>query len=114
MRNIDRFLAQLNYGLPRDVDVFGKPVSRINKAIQEMGGSGLNGHPAGQRTIDIKDIREGSIVSVRGGFGTEQAANGRVLEVSQNIKNGRPGIEYESNNETRWAYLDQVQRVVQY
>jgi hypothetical protein len=33
-----------------------------------------------------------------------------VLEVHEDIKNGRPGIDYDGS----WAYLTQVDRVVSY
>lgn len=69
--------------------------------------------------ITIKQIRNGSIVVVRGGFGTEPPRQVRVTEVLANIKNGRPGIDYVEpaaigNSSGRWAYLDQVLSVVTY
>lgn len=60
--------------------------------------------------ITLKDIREGSIVMVRPGFGQFPAIRVRVEEVEADIKNGRPGIAYGEN----WAYLYQVERVVAY
>lgn len=60
--------------------------------------------------VQLKDIREGSVVIVRGAFGTGPEERVRVEEVHSDIKNGRPGIDYEGS----WAYLTQVQRVVQY
>jgi len=65
--------------------------------------------------IYLEDIREGSVVVVRGGFGTELPKKVVVEEVHAEIKNGRAGIDYkESDGYGRWAYLDQVVRVVQY
>jgi hypothetical protein len=65
--------------------------------------------------IYLEDIREGSVVVVRGGFGTESPKRVVVEEVHEEIKNGRSGIDYkESDGHSRWAYLDQVERVVKY
>jgi hypothetical protein len=60
--------------------------------------------------VQLKDIREGSVVIVRGAFGTGPEERVKVEEVHEDVKNGRPGIDYEGS----WAYLSQVQRVVQY
>jgi hypothetical protein len=60
--------------------------------------------------IKLKDIREGSVVIVRGAFGTGPEERVKVEEVYEDVKNGRPGIDYEGS----WAYLTQVQRVVSY
>ena len=58
--------------------------------------------------VTLKDIREGSVVIVRGNFGTGPEQRVTVLEVEEDVKNGRPGICYDES----WAYLTQVQRVV--
>jgi hypothetical protein len=60
--------------------------------------------------VKLKDIREGSVVIVRGAFGTGPEERVKVEEVHEDVKNGRPGIDYEGS----WAYLTQVQRVVTY
>ena len=60
--------------------------------------------------ITIEDIREGSVVIVRGAFGTGRPQEVIVEAVEADIKNGRPGIDYDGS----WAYLTQVDRVVQY
>ena len=60
--------------------------------------------------VKLKDIREGSVVIVRGAFGTGPEERVKVEEVHEDIKNGRPGIDYAGS----WAYLSQVQRVVNY
>jgi hypothetical protein len=60
--------------------------------------------------IKLKDIREGSVVIVRGNFGTGPEERVLVEEVHEDVKNGRPGIDYEGS----WAYLTQVMRVVSY
>ena len=64
--------------------------------------------------IKLSQVREGSIVKVRGGFGNEPAKRAWVEAVDSNIKNGRPGIDYTELGPTgceRWAYLDQVVEV---
>jgi hypothetical protein len=60
--------------------------------------------------VELKDIREGSIVVVRGDFGSGAPKRVVVEAVEADIKNGRPGIDYAGS----WAYLTQVDRVVQY
>lgn len=66
--------------------------------------------------IRIEQIKIGSTVTVRGGFGAEPARLGRVDEVEEDIKNGRPGITYTEidTGDPRWAYLNQVLRVETY
>jgi len=52
---------------------------------------------------------------VRGGFGNDPATLVTVSEVCEDVKNGRPGIDYiKANGDGRWAYLDQVKQVVEY
>ncbi len=60
--------------------------------------------------VKLNDIREGSVVIVRGAFGTGPEQRVKVEEVHEDVKNGRPGIDYQGS----WAYLSQVQRVVSY
>jgi hypothetical protein len=60
--------------------------------------------------VRLEDIREGSVVIVRGSFGTGPEERVKVEEVHEDVKNGRPGIDYAGS----WAYLTQVQRVVLY
>ena len=61
-------------------------------------------------TVKFEDLREGSVVIVRGCFGTGPEERVKVEGLDRDIKNGRPGIDYAGS----WAYLDQVMRVVQY
>jgi hypothetical protein len=63
-----------------------------------------------QAMVTLKDIREGSVVVVRGNFGTGPEERVIVQEVEEDVKNGRPGICYDES----WAYLTQVMRVVTY
>jgi hypothetical protein len=60
--------------------------------------------------VKFEDIREGSVVIVRGNFGLGAEERVTVEEVHKDIKNGRPGIDYDGS----WAYLTQVMRVVKY
>ena len=60
--------------------------------------------------VELKDIREGSVVVVRGNFGSGAPQRVTVEAVETDIKNGRPGIDYAGS----WAYLSQVDRVVSY
>lgn len=63
----------------------------------------------------LNEIRRGSKVMVRGGFGNDPATLVTVSEVCEDVKNGRPGIDYiKANGDGRWAYLDQVKQVVEY
>ena len=60
--------------------------------------------------VQLEDIRQGSVVIVRGDFGSGTPKRVVVEEVHSDIKNGRPGIDYDRS----WAYLTQVDRVVSY
>jgi hypothetical protein len=60
--------------------------------------------------VKFEDIREGSVVIVRGNFGLGPEERVTVEEVHKDIKNGRPGIDYAGS----WAYMTQVIRVVKY
>lgn len=66
--------------------------------------------------VKLTEMRLGSKVMVRGGFGSEPAKEAIVNELDSDIKNGRPGIGYEevSTGDGRWAYLDQVVKVLKY
>ena len=66
--------------------------------------------------ITLKQVRQGSIVKVRGGFGSEPAKRAKVTCVESDIKNGYPGIDYTviATGDEHWAYLDQVVEVEQF
>ena len=68
--------------------------------------------------IKLSDVRVGSFVYVRGNFGSGAPVYARVTEVEEDVKNGFPGISYvcehSTTKEGNWAYLNQVDRVVQY
>ena len=66
--------------------------------------------------IKMSEVRVGSIVRVRGDFGTGPAKEARVDYVDSDIKNGREGIDYTvlADGDERWAYLTQVDSVVTY
>jgi hypothetical protein len=69
--------------------------------------------------IALAQLKAGSVVKVRSEFGHGPVVTGVVSEVFEEIKNGKPGITYEStglNEQDRpcwhWAYLDQVLEVL--
>ena len=66
--------------------------------------------------VVLKDVRVGSIVMVRGGFGTDAPVKARVDNIERDIKNGYPGIDYTvmKTGDELWAYIDQVDSVVTY
>jgi hypothetical protein len=65
--------------------------------------------------VKLKDMREGSVVYVRGAFGGGSLNKATVVAVCEDVKNGHPGIDYElSDGDGYWAYLEQVDRVVKY
>jgi len=65
--------------------------------------------------ITLNKVREGSIVLVRGDFGSGLPVRARVVYVLSNIKNDRPGIDYATfDGGSYWAYLDQVEEVITY
>jgi len=65
--------------------------------------------------VTLKDVREGSVVVIRSGFGSEPAETVTLEGVDSDIKNGRAGCDYtDTKGEPRWAYLTQIVRVVKY
>ena len=66
--------------------------------------------------VTLDQVREGSIVIVRGDFGSGTPKRARVECVEEDIKNGYPGIDYTvlADGDGRWAYLDQIVRVEKY
>lgn len=65
--------------------------------------------------VQLKDIREGSIVVVRGNFGSGPRETVTVVGLDEDIKNGLPGIDYDTaDGDGHWAYLSQVSSVVTY
>lgn len=66
--------------------------------------------------VKLKDMRVGSVVKVRPSWGTQPAVEAIVLDLCEEIKNGRPGIDYRRKGATsnNWAYLDAVDSVVKY
>jgi len=65
--------------------------------------------------ISLKQLREGSVVYVRGNFGQGPAQKATVTEVEEDVKNGYPGICYVTEDgDDHWAYLNQVQAVYKF
>ena len=67
-------------------------------------------------SITLNQIRPGSIVIVRTNFGSGIPVRAIVAEVEEDIKSGRPGIDYNISGQAcgSWAYLTQVDSVVKY
>ena len=64
--------------------------------------------------IKIENIREGSIVNIREAFSNEPVKTATVKHICGNIKNDKPGIDYNDGVYDRWAYLSEITRVVTY
>jgi len=64
--------------------------------------------------VTLNEIREGSVVMVRGDFGRGVAVVGQVEEALEDIKNGMPGIDYSVKGVSHWAYLDAIDSVVRF
>jgi RecA/RadA recombinase len=58
-------------------------------------------------------LKEGSIVEVRGNFGSGPAELATIECVEDDIKNGIPGIDYRTvGGDSHWAYIHQIHRIV--
>lgn len=65
--------------------------------------------------ITIKDVRAGSTVRIRSGFGVGVEETVTLEDVLGDIKDGQPGVDYtDKRGDSRWAYLDQIVRVIKY
>ena len=62
----------------------------------------------------MKQIREGSVVLVKGGFNTETAKEVKIEGIGE--KNGYVVFDYDTqpNGTGRWAYEDQIIKVIKY
>ena len=61
--------------------------------------------------MDLNDLNEGDIVMLHPDFGSGRKVKAVITEVCEDIKNGRPGVDYYMYNDpedSRWAYLEQV------
>jgi hypothetical protein len=60
-------------------------------------------------------LKEGSTVEVRGNFGSGPKELVTVVGTDSDIKNGIPGIDYDTDSGlAHWAYINQIDRVVAY
>lgn len=67
------------------------------------------------KMIDFNNLKEGSLVVVRGDFGTGGLATVTIKDLENDGKNGRAIIDYINEDGDRyWAYLDQIKSVVKY
>ncbi len=65
--------------------------------------------------VDVKRLSPGSVVVVRSGFGSSAPETVTLEGVEFDGKNGRATIDYtDKDGDGRWAYIDQIDRVVQY
>ena len=65
--------------------------------------------------VNVKQIRSGSVVVVRSGFGGGAPETVTVNDIELDGKNGMATIDYEDRSgESHWAYTDQIVKVVSY
>ena len=59
-------------------------------------------------------IREGSLVVIKGGFGSEAPKQVKVEDIGE--KNGYMVFDYDTkpNGSGRWAYSDQIIKVIKF
>lgn len=59
--------------------------------------------------MKLNELSIGDTVIVASGWGYGPLHTGVVNDVLEEVKNGRPGIDYtRDNGNSHWAYLDQV------
>lgn len=56
------------------------------------------------------DINIGQKIIVRGDFGTGKPVEAEVIDIDE--KNGRPLVIYDDGTDTRWAYFDQIVKLL--
>ena len=65
--------------------------------------------------VNVKQLKSGSVVVVRSGFGSEAPETVTVDDIESDCKNGRATIDYvDCSDRSRWAYTDQIVKVVSY
>lgn len=65
--------------------------------------------------VEFSKLKEGSVVFIKGNFGTGPALKGTITEVCEDVKNGQPGVDYVDSDGTGWwAYKDQIVGVYSY
>ena len=66
-----------------------------------------------RKEFTADDVEVGSVVRIRSGFGTEGPETVTLLGVEFNGKNGRDTCDYvDRNGANRWAYTDQIERII--
>lgn len=65
-------------------------------------------------SIKLSDLKEGMKIMVRGGFGSEAPREAVIDCLEPGGKNGMDIVNYVEvkSGEERWAYLDQVVRII--
>lgn len=62
-------------------------------------------------SVDFDSLRVGDTVLVATDFGIGPTVKAVITSVEDDIKNGRPGIDYykvSNPDDSRWAYADQI------
>ena len=68
-----------------------------------------------KHVISADDIRVGSRVVIRSGFGQEKPETVILAGIEPYGKNGYDTVDYvDSKGQGRWAYLDQVVEILKY
>ena len=64
---------------------------------------------------DVDKLRPGTVLVVRSGFGSSAPETVTLEGVEYEGKNGRTTIDYvDKDGDGRWAYADQIVRVITY
>lgn len=62
-------------------------------------------------SVDFDSLRAGDTVLVAMDFGGGPTVKAVITSIDDDIKNGRPGIDYyrvSNPDDSRWAYADQI------
>jgi len=63
--------------------------------------------------MNISDIQVGKKYYIQSSFGSGRLVEGIITNVEYDIKNGTPGVDYETEDgEGSWAYDHQVKKAV--
>ncbi|CAB4168894.1 hypothetical protein UFOVP1516_34 [uncultured Caudovirales phage] len=65
--------------------------------------------------VDVERLGPGSVVVVKSGFGGDAPETVTLDGFEWDGKNGKSTIDYvDKDGDGRWAYTDQIQRVISY
>lgn len=75
----------------------------------------MSNQSATKINVDDERLGQGSVVVVRSGFGGDAPEVVTLTGFTEEGKNGRNTIDYvDKDGDGRWAYTDQIQRVISY